>query len=194
MAKGEQYLIVSSWCNNYLPDTPCDKKLKSSHQRFSTRGYVNRWAIDWCCLTLLHMARTPKALFSVFTYILHVKSWRRWKPGKKANLYSQGICCIITITCFNCHFAVYFDNFLPALTAFILPLHQAIEKGDQSVIKRWLQNGNTKVNTCRGGRANHRHFVVADGTALHWAVYYGQLDIAKQLLSKDAGISFSTYT
>ena len=74
---------------------------------------------------------------------------------------------------------------------FILPLHKAIEEGDQSVINRWLQNGNTKVNKCRGGWANHRHFVVADGTALHWAVYYGQLDIAQQLLRQDAGMSIS---
>ena len=72
---------------------------------------------------------------------------------------------------------------------FILPLHKAIEKEDQSVINRWLQNGKKKVNKCRGGRANHRHFVVADGTALHWAVYYGKLDIAQQLLRQDAGIS-----
>ena len=77
------------------------------------------------------------------------------------------------------------------LTVFILPLHKAIERGDQSVMKCWLQNGNTKVNECRGGRANHRHFVVADGTALHWAVYYGQLDIAQQLLKQDAGICIS---
>ena len=74
---------------------------------------------------------------------------------------------------------------------FILPLHKAIEEGDQSVIKRWLQNGNTKVNKCRGGWATHRHFVFADGTALHWAVYYGQLDIAQQLLKQDAGICIS---
>ena len=74
---------------------------------------------------------------------------------------------------------------------FILPLHKAIERGDQSVINHWLQNGKKKVNKCRGGWAKYRHFVVADGTALHWAVYYGQLHIAQQLLSKDAGISIS---
>ena len=45
------------------------------------------------------------------------------------------------------------------------------------------------MNECRGGKANNRHFAVADGTALHWAVYYGQLEIAKLLLANGAGIS-----
>ena len=73
----------------------------------------------------------------------------------------------------------------------MLPL-QAIEEGNESAINEWLQNENTKVNESRGGRAHHRHFVLADGTALHWAVYYGQLEIAQQLLSQHAGISNST--
>ena len=70
----------------------------------------------------------------------------------------------------------------------LLPL-KAIEKGNQSAINQWLQNGKTKVNEFRDGRACHRHFVLADGTALHWAVYYGQLEIAQQLLHQHAGIS-----
>ena len=72
----------------------------------------------------------------------------------------------------------------------LLPLKD-IEKGNLSAIIHWLQNENTKVNKCRGGRAYHRHFVLADGTALHWAVYYGQLEIARELLSQHAGISNS---
>ena len=45
-----------------------------------------------------------------------------------------------------------------------------------------------KVNECKGGRASHGYFFVGDGTALHWAAYYGQLEIAKLLLDKGAGI------
>ena len=44
------------------------------------------------------------------------------------------------------------------------------------------------MNECRGGSANYRHFAVASGTALHWAVYYGQLEIAELLLDKEAGM------
>ena len=72
----------------------------------------------------------------------------------------------------------------------LLPL-KAIKEGSLLDISHWLQNGNMKVNECRGGRAHHRHFVLADGTALHWAVYYGQVEIAQELLSRHAGISYS---
>ena len=44
------------------------------------------------------------------------------------------------------------------------------------------------MNTCKGGSANYRYFAVANGTALHWAVHYGQLEIAKVLLENGAGI------
>ena len=44
------------------------------------------------------------------------------------------------------------------------------------------------MNECRGGRDEHGNFIVANGTALHWAAYYGQLEIAKLLIEKGAGM------
>ena len=70
---------------------------------------------------------------------------------------------------------------------FVLLL-KAIERGDQSTVEHWLQNEDTKVNDCRGGNASRHPFAVANGTAFHWAVYYGQLDIAQLLLRNGAGI------
>ena len=63
--------------------------------------------------------------------------------------------------------------------------HKAIESGDVSAVQQWLDE---EVNKCRGGRASHGYFFVSDGTALHWAAYYGQLEIAKLLLDKGAGM------
>ena len=70
---------------------------------------------------------------------------------------------------------------------------QAIERGDQSTIEEWLKDKDTKVNECRGGTALSPPFAVANGTALHWAVYYGQLDIAQLLLDKGAGMYICFY-
>ena len=64
---------------------------------------------------------------------------------------------------------------------------KAIKKGETSTIKEWLQSEGTKANEYRGGRAFPRHHAVADGTALHWAVYYGQLEITQLLLDNGAG-------
>ena len=44
------------------------------------------------------------------------------------------------------------------------------------------------VNVYRGGNDAYGHFTVANGTALHWAVYYGQQEIAKLLIEKGAGM------
>ena len=68
-----------------------------------------------------------------------------------------------------------------------LTTQKAIECGNMSVVKQWLQEKETNVNEHRGGRASHGHFFVSNGTALHWAAYYGQLEITNLLLSKDAG-------
>ena len=67
-------------------------------------------------------------------------------------------------------------------------MHKAIKCRDKSAVKRWLDEEGTEVNECIVGRASHGHFFVGDGTALHWAAYYGQLEIAKLLLDKGAGI------
>ena len=65
---------------------------------------------------------------------------------------------------------------------------QAIKKGEQSTIEEWLKDKDTKVNECKGGTALSSPFAVANGAALHWAVYYGQLEIAQLLLTNGAGM------
>ena len=67
--------------------------------------------------------------------------------------------------------------------------HQAIESGDKSAVEEWLQENGRKVNECRGGKAFPGHNAVANGTALHWAAHYGQLEIAKLLIANGAGMS-----
>ena len=47
------------------------------------------------------------------------------------------------------------------------------------------------MNECKGGRHTHGHFSVSDGTALHWAAYFGQLKIAKLLIDKGAGMHYA---
>ena len=72
-----------------------------------------------------------------------------------------------------------------------LPLHsQAIEKGDKSVVERWLKRQGQNLNHLRGGTSWSftTQFYHADGTALHWAAYYGQLDIAKLLIDSGASM------
>ena len=71
----------------------------------------------------------------------------------------------------------------------LISIHQAIEKGDKKTIAHWLQNKKEKVNICRGGSTYYQHIAVANGTALHWAAYYGQLEIATLLLENRAGTS-----
>ena len=70
----------------------------------------------------------------------------------------------------------------------ITTTHKAIGRGDISTIEQWLKDEGTKVNECKGGSDFPRHHAVANGTALHWAVYYGQLEIAQLLLNSGAGI------
>ena len=48
------------------------------------------------------------------------------------------------------------------------------------------------MNQCKGGSDYPGHFAVANGTALHWAVYYGQLEIAQLLLDNGAGINIAS--
>ena len=72
-------------------------------------------------------------------------------------------------------------------SVFLTSAHKAIENGDQPTVEKWLQKNITRVNVCRGGNACYKHHAVSNGTALHWAAFYGQLEIAKQLLEKRAG-------
>ena len=71
----------------------------------------------------------------------------------------------------------------------LISMHQAIEMGDKNTIAHWLKKEKENVNICRGGSTYHQHIAVANGTALHWAAYYGQLEIAQLLLDNGAGIS-----
>ena len=66
--------------------------------------------------------------------------------------------------------------------------HKAIEMGELSTVKQWLHKDDTRVNESKGGKAFPGHNTVANGTALHWAVHYGQLEIAQLLLDSRAGI------
>ena len=73
-------------------------------------------------------------------------------------------------------------------TFLLVTTHKAIESGDVEAVQTWLREEGTKVNKCRGGRASNGHFFVGDGTALHWAAYYGQLEITTLLIEKGAGM------
>lgn len=66
-------------------------------------------------------------------------------------------------------------------------IHKAIETGNQSTMEKWIRKNRTRVNEYKGGNNSHQHFAVANGTALHWAVYFGQLKIAQLLLENGAG-------
>ena len=60
---------------------------------------------------------------------------------------------------------------------------QAIKRGDRDAVEKWLKRGDHDVNRSRGGNYHSKQ-----GTALHWAAYYGQLDIAKLLIENDASM------
>ena len=64
---------------------------------------------------------------------------------------------------------------------------KAIENGERATVKQWLEKKETKVNKCKGGKASNGLFSVTGGTALHWAAYYGQLEITKLLIESGAG-------
>ena len=82
---------------------------------------------------------------------------------------------------------MFYSNFFFIVYLLFLS-RKAIECGDVSAVKQWLEEEETRVNDCKGGTASHGHFFVGDGTALHWAAYYGQLEIAKLLLNNGAGM------
>ena len=54
------------------------------------------------------------------------------------------------------------------------------------MIEEWLKRRDHDVNCSRGG--NYRS---KKGTALHWAAYHGQLDIAKLLIEYNASMLLS---
>ena len=70
---------------------------------------------------------------------------------------------------------------------------QAIKCGEEATVKEWLEKEETKVNECKGGEHAHGNFHVSNGTALHWAAYYGQPGIAKLLLDNGAGNNVTVF-
>ena len=54
-------------------------------------------------------------------------------------------------------------------------------------IKQWLDRESEDVNRYRGGYATEGGFEVEDGTALHWAAYYGNYHATELLIEKGAG-------
>ena len=70
--------------------------------------------------------------------------------------------------------------------------HKAIESGDVPAVQHWLDEEGADVNKCRGGRASNGHFFVGDGTALHWAAYYGKLEIVNLLVDRGASTCFNS--
>ena len=45
------------------------------------------------------------------------------------------------------------------------------------------------INRRRGGKLISSDFEVSGGTALHWAAYYGKMEIAEQLFKQGASAS-----
>ena len=56
------------------------------------------------------------------------------------------------------------------------------------MLQEWLDKEYEDVNRYRGGHATEGGFEVEDGTALHWAAYYGNYRAAKLLIEKGAGV------
>ena len=56
------------------------------------------------------------------------------------------------------------------------------------MLQEWLDRESKDVNCYRGGYDSEGGFVVEDGTALHWAAYYGNYRAAKLLIEKGAGV------
>ena len=78
--------------------------------------------------------------------------------------------------------------------SFFCELSQAIMKGHKNTVEEWLQK-NPEVNRCRGGKSvvskldsSNTKLEFSGGTALHWAAFYGRVEIAKLLLESQASM------
>jgi len=69
-------------------------------------------------------------------------------------------------------------------TSFLLLHWQAIERGDKDVVEKWLKRETPNLNRLRA----EPPWSYESGTALHWAAYYGQFDIAKLLIDSGASM------
>ena len=55
------------------------------------------------------------------------------------------------------------------------------------MLEQWVNSDSEGVKHCRGGHATEGGFEVEDGTALHWAAYYGNYHATELLIEKGAG-------
>jgi ankyrin repeat protein len=67
------------------------------------------------------------------------------------------------------------DQAAPAGAPAVLPIYDAIEAGDDAAVRRWIADGANANATDRDGY-----------TALHYAAYFGRVEIAALLLRADA--------
>ena len=70
--------------------------------------------------------------------------------------------------------------------------HKDIKRGNILAVREWLEKEDTNINRCRGGKVLPTYSSFDNGTALHWAAYYGQLEIAELLLERGAGMQTVT--
>ena len=57
---------------------------------------------------------------------------------------------------------------------------QAIKRGNEKAVQKWLQGKKPDVNRCREGELG--------GTALHWAALHGKMKVAQLLLDTEASM------
>ena len=69
---------------------------------------------------------------------------------------------------------------------------QAIKTFKEDDFRKWLDRESEEVNHYRGDYACGGGFEVKNGTALHWAAYYGNFEIANLLIEKGAGMVLLT--
>lgn len=68
-------------------------------------------------------------------------------------------------------------------------LTKAIRKDEDKAIEQLKKMTKDELNHSRGRNPDSNDFEVADGTALHWAAYYGKKEIVEQLFKKGASES-----
>lgn len=65
-------------------------------------------------------------------------------------------------------------------------LTKAIRENEDKAIEKLKTMTKDELNHSRGGNHDSNDFEVAGGTALHWAAYYGKVEVAKKLLKRNA--------
>ena len=98
--------------------------------------------------------------------------------------------CAIEIKLDGNHTLCYNKRLHFNIPYFLLLHSQAIEKGDKDAIEKWLKREGPNLNCLRGRPSWWLYSICMDGygTPLHWAAFYGQLDIAKLLIDSGASM------